>query len=664
MIRGACLLSLLAICAGPVSAQSVPPLLPADGLDNPSLAIGLSGVADWGTARPFVNQMFTAREWFAAAGGEWSSMEAAELRAGDYIDDEGWVRAMPDGMDTIRTIWAYPDIGAEERAGTYILTYKGEGRITLGGDARRLDARPGRIVFATEGKSFWLNISEIDPRGKGNYLRDIVIVAEEDVPLHEAGVVFRPAWIDGIKDARVLRLLNWQPVTNSRIKPGDLPLIEAKGLWRMKGQGVPLSLLVDLVNLVGAEPWFCMPHNADDAYVTAFAEYAYAHVNPELRVHVEYSNEVWNDIFSQTLWLRDQAASQWGLPNGYDGGVAFGVREATRDALLWEDVFGADATTRLNNVLSTQTGNFWGTGIVLDPQAWAEAEPDSYMPPATVFDSLGVTVYFGGIYILDPEHRAEFVNLLKTDRAAARRWMTAKLSDATISDSPLALTEQLGKLRTLANDAGLDLVAYEGGQHLNHGGVVYGLEQADADLVTRFLVDYVRGPEMAALTTVNWDGWQRYGQGPYMHYGDTEAGGRWGSFSLYEFPGRLNPSAELLLDRNATVAPWWGEGGSDKYLQGLLLRGNDGPNALSGTVKSDILLAGAGDDLLNPGPGNDHLHGGDGADTVVLPALAAEVTFRPDGPRMLAEAPSGLYRLFSVERVRFSDGSEISTPSP
>lgn len=650
--------------AGSASAQSVPPLLPAEGLDNPSLAFGLSGISDWGTGRPFVNQMLTARPWFAAKAGEWSTIESDALIAGGYVDDEGWVTSMPPGMETIRTIWAYPEVGREERAGIYVLTYDGEGSLRLAGNVRRIDARPGRIVFSSEGGSHWLEITRTDPRGIGEYIRNIAIVAEDDIPLFEAGVTFRPKWLEGIKDARILRFMDWSATNGSPVRPGERPLIDATGFWRMKQRGVPFALQVELANLLGAEPWFCMPHQADDDYVKSVAEYGYAHVNPDLRIHVEYSNEVWNGSFAQNLWLREQAVEQWGLPDDYASGVAFGVREATKDALIWEDAFGADATNRLDNVLSTQTSNAWGTAIVLDPQPWAEAEPDSYLPPTAVFDSLGVTTYFGGAFVTDRPQRAELIRRIKEDRADARRWLTERLTDATAADTPSSNEGQLRDLRKLADDSGLHLVAYEGGQHLHHGAAFHGLDKADSELIVNFLIDYVRGPEMAVLSARNWDVWAQHGQGPYMHFGDTGAGTQWGSFSLYDFPGRLNPTAELLLERNRTVAPWWGDTGGDRYLHGRLLRGTDGPNALSGTAKTDILLAGEGDDLINPGPGGDFVHGGGGTDTVLIPLPSADVKLGTEGPRLTAETALGLYRLFSVERIRFSDGSEIDAPSP
>ena len=149
-----------------------------------------------------------------------------------------------------------------------------------------------------------------------------------------------------------------------------------------------------------------------------------------------------------------------------------------------------------------------------------------------------------------------------------------------------------------------------------------------------------------------------------MHFGDSGAGGKWGSFSLVDAPGMTNPTAELLRDRNRTTPSWWGTPGGPRYQQGRTIEGNDRDNALGGTSHGDILLAGEGNDFINPGPGIDHIHGGEGTDTVLLPDSAKDIAYKTDGPRIIAQGPSGRWHLYSVERLRFPDGTEIAAPTP
>ena len=52
--------------------------------------------------------------------------------------------------------------------------------------------------------------------------------------------------------------------------------------------------MVELSNRNKADMWICIPHKATLAYTTEMANFIKANLNPSLRVHVEYSNELWN----------------------------------------------------------------------------------------------------------------------------------------------------------------------------------------------------------------------------------------------------------------------------------------------------------------------------------------------------------------------------------
>lgn len=61
--------------------------------------------------------------------------------------------------------------------------------------------------------------------------------------------------------------------------------------------GASVELMVRLCNDLGVNPWFCMPVAADDEYVQRFAEYVHDHLDPGLTVYLEYANECWNSGF-------------------------------------------------------------------------------------------------------------------------------------------------------------------------------------------------------------------------------------------------------------------------------------------------------------------------------------------------------------------------------
>ena len=71
-----------------------------------------------------------------------------------------------------------------------------------------------------------------------------------------------------------------------------------------------VEVMVALANQLSADPWFCIPHMADDDYVARFAAIARDNVDPGLKIHVEYSNEVWNSGFSQATYAREQGLAE------------------------------------------------------------------------------------------------------------------------------------------------------------------------------------------------------------------------------------------------------------------------------------------------------------------------------------------------------------------
>ena len=74
--------------------------------------------------------------------------------------------------------------------------------------------------------------------------------------------------------------------------------------------GVPVERMILLANVLGADAWFCIPHAADDDYITHFAQMALDTLRPDVKVYVEYSNEVPRDkaLLQSINYIPDRAA--------------------------------------------------------------------------------------------------------------------------------------------------------------------------------------------------------------------------------------------------------------------------------------------------------------------------------------------------------------------
>lgn len=659
------LLALLPPLRGAAAGEALPPPGAGLGSDNPVLAFTLSTPEDWSPGMPFLDLMKTARPWIGHVAAErWGGMTAAELRAGGFLDAEGWVRAVPPGAEKVGTVfgWGNQPGAAATRKGLYVLVYRGRGMIELGGDAVVLARAPGRIVFElrTGAQNWWLNILQTDPAGTGDYIRDMSIVAERYLPLYAAGAVFNPDWLALVREARVLRFVGWMRTIDSRVVSwADRPDPHGPADPR----GVALEHMVRLANEAGADPWFTMPHMADADYIRRFAEYVRDHLDPRLTVRVEWSNEVWNWQFEETRWALERSKAEWGRAAHAD----YAAKKAVETAQIWRDVF-REAPERLRTVLATQTVNARHTQQLLDAPVWRRKERQAYVPPATVFDELAVTTYFGVPLTADMEERAALLRAMDDPAIDIDAHIAGRLRDPAFAGGLPRLAEALRAQKALARAAGLDLVLYEGGQHVHQfiPATRDGKTTPEADIarLQAVLAAFCRSAEMGALYRELWDLWAEIGEGPFMQYSDISRPGPYGSWGLYSHLGDSTPRARAVEDLAARAAPWWPAEAGPHYRQGILARGTGAAETLAGTVEEDYLLGGAGDDILIPGPGDDGINGGGGHDRAVIGGRAEDWQIRSEGAGLRLTGPEGSDFLVDVEEIAFDDGVAAVPAAP
>lgn len=628
------------------------------GVSDPTLSFGLSGVSDWSTAMPFLDLMKTARPFLANGDGKWGLLSNAQLEDGGYLDANGWPTKLPAGATSITTVWDWGNSAADpnaaaSRAGVYVLTYEGSGALKLGGDVRVISSEPGRIVFENKtGGKMLLDITATDPAGTGDYIRDISMVPQEYEALHAAGAIFNPEWLEVVADARELRFMDWMKTNNSvQSDWADRPQV-TDASWT-GGGGVPLEVMVELANQTGTDPWFTIPAQATDEYIRSFATYVRDHLDPGLVAKVEYSNETWNWAFKQTKWMDAQAKALWGEKATNLDYVAM---RATQTAVIWDEVFGTQAEARVENVLGTQTANPWVANRLLTAPVWKANNPAGFVDPASVFDSLAVTTYFGNATVSKTDLRAELIAVLKTPGVDANAWLAERLMDPDYSRSIPQIATFWTDNKAVADRFGLDLIAYEGGQHVHHSFAVSGLTEADLALLTDFLTDFVRSPEMGKLYATLWDAWAEVSDGAFMQFGDVGAASKWGSWGLLSALGDLTPRAEVLFANNADEASWFGDGGGSRYLQGVTRLAGDTGETLTGTQKKDFLIGGKGNDTLQGGAGDDGLNGGAGTDTLLLTGKASDYRITAEGTGYRLTGTDGSDFLRNIETFQFDGG--------
>ncbi len=553
--------------AAPNSVAPFQIIAPADARPGTTdLGLGLAAIADWSTQVPFLDLMKVSRPWLGHLAGRFGGMEYGELQAGGYLDAEGWPTQMPRELGSIGTLILtdMPE-AAQTLKGRYILRFEGRGVIEVTGRAKNVRYGKNRVQFDyTPGPgSVDIRIQRIN---RSDPPRNITVIREDRLADYDAGELFNPDWTQYLEGMDVLRFMDWMMTNDSPIARWEDRPRSQDVTYALRG--VPVEDMVALANELGIDPWFNMPHLAEEGYVTAIATYVKEHLSPKLTAHVEFSNEVWNWQFAQTTWADDMAQNRWGEN---DKGMQFYGMRAAEVARLWSDVFGAQGSDRLSNVISTQTGWLGLETEALEAPLFV-AEDKANRPPVEAFDAYAVTGYFGGI--LGLEERAERIDAWLDDSAAEARkaaereglsgtameeYVTAHRFDAatalaaqelrngTISGNVQdTLADLIGRVwpyhAAVARAHDLDLVMYEGGSH------VVGLgSRVNDDRLTAFFHHLNYSPEMGGLYDDLLKGWKAIGGQLFTHYADVYAPTKWGSWGARRYLSDDNPRWRSLV---------------------------------------------------------------------------------------------------------------------
>jgi hypothetical protein len=352
----------------------------------PEMGVGMNVgmVNDWTHAWVFRDAFKLART-FTTRSVNTTTWEFA-YNGPPAMDDDGWVTSVP--ADTVNelgettTYWADSILFTQggNPAGIYRAEWSGEGNITFGATPVETgtteDGRSYALLEVAEDQTLHIRIGETNP---DDYIRDIQLF----MPDHEGQSLemdnwqsgsdespFHPLFMERLQPFETIRFMQWQQINSDGrdlLTADDLrPASHANqgSTDRSSYNGVSMEFQVQLVNELGADGWFNMPHQADDDYVRAFAEHVRDNLHEDGVAYVEWSNEVWNFAFGfeANRWVQNQME----LPENEGLGlIDVWAQEARRDFEIWSDVF-AGQEDRLVRVAAGQQNNPWLTNRVLE----------------------------------------------------------------------------------------------------------------------------------------------------------------------------------------------------------------------------------------------------------------------------------------------------------
>ncbi|MBN1124533.1 MAG: hypothetical protein JXA82_05960 [Sedimentisphaerales bacterium] len=462
----------------------------------PQLGMNLAGPADWNTELPFVDVFRMSRSWISQQKDKsWGKGPELDL------DEHGWIRRLePD-------CWAETLMctieGGHYPSGRYAIFYDGKGKLGVWNAGTIVSDEPGRLIVELDASkgAFFLRLLETDPN---DYIRNIRVIMPGFEDTYKTNP-WHPVFLNRWKGMACLRFMDFMHTNNSRIAHWSQRPTLQDATFSQKG--IALELLIDLCNRLGADPWFCMPHLADDEYIRNFAQMVKSQLDPSRKIVVEYSNEVWNGMFQQSKFAGQEGIKLGFAEKSWEAAWRYTAYRSVQVFRIWEQVFGG--SERLVRILPSQAANPYVSERVVE---WQDAYKHA--------DALAIAPYIS--MNLSPGG--------KPDAKQVANWSVEQVLDYLENKALPESIKWIQDSKKIADKYGLKLMTYEGGQHMVGVGGGENIEQ-----LTELLHKANAHPRMADIYAKYYAAWEDAGGDLFCYFSSVSKWSKWGSWGLLQY---------------------------------------------------------------------------------------------------------------------------------
>lgn len=560
MIKKYCLIILLAMAS-------------SSSLSAGSVGVNLDAVNYWTPSIPFADAMRMADRWvidYKKGGG--APSDDIEYDANGYPLA---LTPFDDGENGLRdrVAIAYVLLGnydestgsARAPTGNYILTWDGDGSISWG-------HHKSAAVFASEAVTERRIVRDYTDIGRGFHVRinktnplDPVRNVKLMLPGYEGlGKTFTDWAIADAKNYSAIRYMDWKQVNFSfestwtdRVSPAyvfqgmqaESQYKHRRERYRGDAMGVSWEYVIEFANSTGTDPWITIPIMVDDDYVVNLASLLKSTLNPDLKLYVEYGNEIWNSgTFPAYSYCKEQ-----GVARGYLGDSGNVLKDESLASFrfqgarsveifdIFDAEFGVDARERIVRVMA---------GQATSPSVLRQSLDFEYAPSEFVrdkVDALSIAPYIGHKVISDLFESAPVVDEVSDTSAYTYRDITNGLLAALRNDTKSAIDGSAA----LAAEYGKSLIAYEGGQHLDNN-------TGDTHL-TSLMIEAQYSDEMRSIYDEYLGYWfNNVNGGLFAHYTNISPCskfGCWGAKQFYDQTHAESKKLAALVDAASGLAP-------------------------------------------------------------------------------------------------------------
>jgi len=473
-------------------------------IDRP-VGINLSSVTDYSTEFVFVDAFNQSRSWIshnADGTGPWDTGVDIPL------SENGYPLVIPydngqNAPQSVRTLMLW-DLTEPFPSGKYRLIVEGEGQVSLEFGASGTFTCPvDTLVTVADALAL-----RIDASSEENPISNIQFIRPEYVNQFE-NKTFTDDFLAFLEDFQVIRFMDWMRTNNSPVQKWS-DRSSSDYYTQTLSSGVAWKYVVQLANETAKNIWINIPHRADDNYVTQLAHFLQENLHEEVQIILEYSNEVWNGIFQQNSY-----ASQMGDAHGFSGqpweqAWKYTVFRSAEIFVLFEAEI--ENRQRLVKIIPSQSANSW-----LSNQLIAYFNDLTFNPTGVKADALAIAPYFAGSVANDIVANGE-VGTITIAEIVAQMQVSIARAKEDIADN-LAVAE--------ANN--LDLITYEGGQHL-----VGSAGNENITALTQKLIAANHHPDLEQVYCEYLDYWYEEVGQLFTHFSSHGSFSKWGSWGLKE----------------------------------------------------------------------------------------------------------------------------------
>ena len=329
------------------------------------IAVNLNGsLMDFNPTKPLTDAMLTHREWERI-------MPNGSINGKATLDTNYW--PVEDAKCLV-----YAGLSTGDNYGTYSLTFTGRANVTSPhGTVNNYvynsitGISTAKIVITnTNNADFFIEF-----RNTNGGIKNVKLMRPTFPGSTESfnpSQMFNPVFLNAIQPFGMLRYMDWTATNfngdslwsdrtrmyHARWKPPTQP----GRTYGWQGRGAPWETVIILSNLLGKDAHISIPHKATDDYIRNLArlfrdgnQYTPG-LRSDLKLYVEYSNEIWNWAFSQTGWALKKALTI-PAPLNFDG-IFTDANGISKDdsTTIWLR-YKANRTVEISNIFRQEFGD-------------------------------------------------------------------------------------------------------------------------------------------------------------------------------------------------------------------------------------------------------------------------------------------------------------------